>query len=180
MNNDLDLCNQIIDIGHQTKTQIDKIEERALKTMLMQQPVARDLRNITMILKVVHELDRISRQAREICHIVVDLAELDYVFDVDILRIMGEHVIEMVKNCVDSFANLDIDIATQVIHQDDELDEYFLTLKAQMIDRIKLKQENADSALYFMMIGKYLEKIGDQSEAIANWTIYCRSGKKYK
>ncbi|MCL1944667.1 MAG: phosphate signaling complex protein PhoU [Firmicutes bacterium] len=177
-NNDLELSQQVIEIGHETKAQVEKIEERALKAMLMQQPVARDMRFITTALKVVSNMDRISRQAREICHIVSDLHEMDYKFDAELLKTMGEHAIDMVQNCIESFANLDIDLATKVKHQDDIMDNYFKELKLQMIERIKNKEENADSALYFMMIGKYLEKIGDNSEAIANWTSYCKSGKK--
>lgn len=178
VNNDIEACNQVIELGDETRAQIERLEERTLKTMLMQQPVAKDMRILTTVLKVVSNLDRIARQAREICHIVVDLQELEYPFDVELLKVMGEHATMMVHNCIESFAHLDVDLATQVMYQDDIMDKNFRQLKTEMIERIKNKHENADSAIYFMMIGKYLEKIGDNSETIADWTIYCKSGKK--
>ncbi|MDR3021870.1 MAG: phosphate signaling complex protein PhoU [Clostridiales bacterium] len=172
----LELCNGVIDIAHQTRTKIDEIEDKALKIMLMQQPVACDLRTITTALKIVTDLDRISKQAREICHIVLDLGENEHLFDIKILHTMGTLATAMVNDCVQSFVKMDLQLAEKVINQDDSMDRYFSSLKEQMLEKIKSKSENADSVLYFMMIGKYLEKIGDFAESIAQWVKYSKLG----
>lgn len=174
----VELCEAVIQTKHAGASMIDDIEDKALKILLMQQPVASDLRTISTALKIVADMDKISRQAREICHIVIDIGHDQHTFDIDIIKDMSKLATDMVSSCVESFVKLDISIANQVIDLDNKMDALFKLLKQEMLEKIKNRAEDSDQALYFMMIGKYLEKIGDYAESVAQWVIYSKTGMR--
>ncbi|MCL2591794.1 MAG: phosphate signaling complex protein PhoU [Defluviitaleaceae bacterium] len=171
------LCEQVIAQRNDIKVIRAEIESRALKIILMQQPVAGDLRKISTALKMITDLERIASQARDICEIVIHLCEEDYQPKLEILPIMGELVRQMVYDCVNSFVKQDLELAGRVIEADDTVDGLFDKLRKKMIRLIKDKPSFADQAIYFLMVGKHLEKIGDHAENIAEWVIYSKTGK---
>ena len=179
------LIDQNLELAHQVITQergIDalknEIESKALKILLTQQPVARDLRTISAALKIITDLERIGDQARDLCDIVIALYEEEYQPKLEILPQMAELSRVMVRDSVDSFVKQDIVLAKKVIETDDKMDELFSQLKKKMIKMLKTKSDHADQMIYFLMAGKYLEKIGDHAENIAQWVIFAKTGER--
>jgi phosphate transport system protein len=174
---DRELCRHVIVSDKEINARTAAIESKALKILLMQQPVASDLRLISTALKVVTDMERIGDQARDVCGIVLHLCEENYEPSLVILPAMGELARTMVRMAVDSFVKIDMALAEKIIKTDDDMDDMFAKLREKMINLIKEKPAFANQALYFMMIGKYFEKIGDHAENIADWVIFERSGK---
>lgn len=174
---DKELCNKVIASENEISTMRAAIESKALKILLMQQPVAMDLRMISTALKMITDMERIGAQACDICEIVMHLCDEDYQPTLDILPQMGEICKQMVHESIDSFVKLDIDIAKKVIQTDDIMDDLFVKLKEKMIKLIKDTPIYADQAVYFLMVGKYFEKIGDHAENIAQWVIFSKLGE---
>jgi len=168
---DKELCNQVIVSEEEIKTFKTEIEKKALKIILMQQPVASDLRMIFTALKMITDMHRIGSQACDICEIVIHLCDEDYQPKLDILPQMGEYAKQMVYGCINSFVKQDLKQAEKVIKTDDAMDDLFVKLKAKMVKLIKEKPIYADQAVYFLMVGKYFEKIGDHAENISEWVI---------
>jgi len=154
------------------------IESSALRILLRQQPVASDLRVISTALKMISDMERIGKQARDICSIVLHLCDEDYATKLVIIPLMAENVRQMVNACINSFVRQDIDLAKKVIQMDDEVDNQFAKVREKMIHLIQGKPEYADQAIYLMMVAKYLEKIGDHAENIAEWVIFSKTGEK--
>ncbi|MCL2862315.1 MAG: phosphate signaling complex protein PhoU [Firmicutes bacterium] len=171
------LCERVISYKDEVNIFKAEIESKALKIILMQQPVASDLRKISTALKMITDLERIAGQARDICEIVIHLCDEDYQPTIEILPQMSELTRQMVYDCVNSFVKEDLELAAKVIETDDIIDSLFDKLKKKMIKLIKDKPSFADQAIYFLMVGKHLEKIGDHAENIAEWVKYSKSGK---
>ncbi|MCL2556254.1 MAG: phosphate signaling complex protein PhoU [Firmicutes bacterium] len=171
------LCERVILDRDQVKNARAEVESKALKIILMQQPVAFDLRKISTALKMIVDLERIASQARDICEIILYLCEEDYQLQLEILLKMGSMVKQMVYDCVNSFVKEDEALAKKTIEADNEIDALFDKLKQKMIQLIKDKPNLVDQAIYLLMIGKHLEKIGDHAENIAEWVIYSKTGK---
>ncbi|MCL2370627.1 MAG: phosphate signaling complex protein PhoU [Firmicutes bacterium] len=174
---DKELCNKVIASDKEINVLRAEIESKALKIILMQQPVASDLRMISTALKMITDMERIGDQARDICEIVLHLCEEEYQLKLEILSQMGEYAKQMVYGCINSFVKQDIEAAKKVIKTDDAMDELFAKLKRKMVKLIKEKQAYADQAIYFLMVGKYFEKIGDHAENIAEWVIFSKTGE---
>ena len=160
-------------------TEIDRkertIESLCLKLLLQQQPVARDLRQISAALKMITDMERIGDQAEDIAEIVTFLdghtAEND-----DLLREMAKAVIKMVTESVDAYVRRDTALAERVIADDDTVDRYFDEIKHRLIGSIAHDPDNGEYALDVLMIAKYFERIGDHATNIAEWVIFSITG----
>ncbi|MBQ2004749.1 MAG: phosphate signaling complex protein PhoU [Peptococcaceae bacterium] len=151
------------------------IENRCMKLLLHQQPVARDLRTISAAMKLITDMERIGDQADDIAEIVVFL-DGHIVDNMELIEEMAQETIKMVTNSVDAFVKKDIALAQQVIEQDDIVDDYFLRVKRGIISLITDQAVNGEVALDLLMISKYFERIGDHATNIAEWVIYSITG----
>lgn len=151
------------------------IEALCLKLFLQQQPVARDLRQISAALKMITDMERIGDQAEDIAEIVTFLdghtAEND-----DLLREMAKAVIKMVTESVDAYVRRDTALAEKVIADDDTVDRYFDDIKHRLIGSIARDPDGGEYALDVLMIAKYFERIGDHATNIAEWVIFSITG----
>jgi len=172
-----ELCQKVIDTEKDIDALRVEIESKSLKILLMQQPVAGDLRAISTALKLIAEMERIGDQARDICDILLELCEEDYQQALVILPQMAELARVMVRESVDAFVKESVELAEKVIKIDDEMDDLFNKLKVKMVKNLKEKPKYADQMIYFLMLGKYFEKIGDHAENIAQWVIFAKTGE---
>ena len=84
------------------------IETLCLKLLLQQQPVARDLRQISAAMKIITDMERIGDQAADIAEIILAMLAQGYVpEDVGHIREMAAEVIKMVTESVDSYVQKD-------------------------------------------------------------------------
>ena len=151
------------------------IESLCLKMLLQQQPVARDLRQISAALKMITDLERIGDQASDIAEIITFIDKKAGV-DCEPICLMAEATIRMVTESVDAFVKRDVGIAQQAIAHDDTVDDYFLKVKRSLINMISQRPANGEHALDLLMIAKYFERIGDHAVNIAEWVIFSVTG----
>ena len=100
------------------------IEALCLKLLLQQQPVARDLRQISAALKMITDMERIGDQAEDIAELIRFLPPRP-IEQGELLRKMARAVIKMVTESIDAFVKHDIMIAKAAIADDDTVDAYF-------------------------------------------------------
>ena len=151
------------------------IENRCMKLLLHQQPVARDLRLISAALKMITDMERIGDQAEDIAEIVTFLNG-HTMEGVELIEEMARETIEMVTASVDAFVKKDVKLAENVIAQDDVVDDYFSKVKSGIISLIAENPADGEFALDLLMIAKYFERIGDHATNIAEWVIYSVTG----
>ena len=161
-------------------TEIDRkerdIESLCLKLLLQQQPVARDLRQISAALKMITDMERIGDQAEDIAEIVTFLRGRTAEHD-DILYQMARATISMVTESVDAYIKHDTIKAEAVLAADDTVDAYFEQVKHALIGRIAADPADGEYALDLLMIAKYFERIGDHATNIAEWVIFSITGR---
>ena len=151
------------------------IESLCLKLLLQQQPVARDLRQISAALKMITDMERIGDQAEDIAEIVTTLD--GHIADDHIqIREMARATIKMVTDSIDAYVKRDVDLAEAVLAYDDVVDNYFDTVKHNLIHIISQNPEDGEYALDLLMIAKYFERIGDHATNIAEWVVFSVTG----
>jgi phosphate transport system protein len=156
------------------------IESMCLKLLLHQQPVARDLRQISSALKMITDMERIGDQAEDIAEIIGFLDKenkQDYKFDETTLQRMGDSAKKMVVESVTAYVNKDLALARSVVQEDDIVDALFLNVKQELIERIALNKAEGEYILDLLMIAKYLERIGDHAVNIAQWVVFSVTGE---
>lgn len=155
------------------------IESLCLKLLLQQQPVARDLRQISAALKIITDMERIGDQASDIAEIILAMLSEGYIpEDVGHIREMAAETIKMVTESVDSYVHQDSTQAGLVIAHDDIIDSCFTQVKKVLIQKVVERPDQGEHILDLLMIDKYLERIGDHAVNIAEWVIFSVSGVK--
>ena len=172
---DIRLAKKVAPLDSEIDQKEREIESLCLKLLLQQQPVARDLRQISAALKMITDMERIGDQAEDIAEIVEFLGGRTSEND-GILQEMARATIKMVTERVDAFVKHDIMVAEKVIADDDTVDDYFDQVKKELIDRIAKNPDDGEVAIDLLIIAKYFERIGDHAVNIAEWVIFSVTG----
>lgn len=188
------LCEEVIALASRALTENDKslaarvapldseidrkerdIENLCLKLLLQQQPVARDLRQISSALKMITDMERIGDQASDISEMVMSV-ELDPAAHAIHIGDMARATIGMVTDSIDAYVRRDLALARRVIEADDVVDNLFLTVKSELLAGLKINPAEGEAPLDLLMIAKYYERIGDHATNIAEWVEFSITG----
>ena len=163
-----------------TELEIDQmerdIERQCMRLLLMQQPVATDLRVVSSALRMIADLERIGDQAFDIADITKSGSFQGFSGKVHIKE-MAKAAIHMVTDSVDSYVKQDVQLAKRVTEEDDVVDELVLKVRRELAKLIHTDQNASEQALDLLMIAKYLERIGDHAVNVSEWVIYSVTGK---
>lgn len=167
---------KVAPIGQEIDHMEREIESICLKLLLQQQPVARDLRQISAALKMITDMERIGDQTSDIAEIIIS-AGMSEVSDVKSISKMAEATSQMVHDSVLAYVNKDLALARKVMEADDEVDRLFDKAKKKLVKIIaKDHGKQGEKAIDIMMITKYLERIGDHATNIAEWVEFSITG----
>ena len=151
-----------------------EIESLCLHLLLQQQPVARDLRQISSALKMITDMERIGDQAADISEIVT-VMDLSHPRPGH-FRPMARAAIDMVHRAIDAYVHQDVALAQQVMASDDIVDGLFMNVKTELAELLAQSPDRSQEALDLLMIAKYFERIGDHAVNIAEWVVYSVTG----
>ncbi|MBU3191286.1 phosphate signaling complex protein PhoU [Clostridium bowmanii] len=155
-----------------------EIEDKAIRLIAMQQPLAIDLRNIFTTTKIVTDLERMADYAVDVAKITVRLKDEKYIKElIDIPR-MAEIVILMIKDSLDAYVAGDVEKAYEVCKRDDQVDDIYKEVFDELLQLMFKNQATVNQATQFLFICKWLERIADHTTNICEWTIYLVTGEK--
>jgi phosphate transport system protein len=155
-----------------------EIEDKAIRLIAMQQPLAIDLRNIFTTTKIVTDLERMADHAVDIAKITLKLKDEKYIKQlVDIPR-MAEIVVLMIRDSLDAYVAGDIKKAYETCKRDDKVDDIYKEVFTELLKLMNEKPSTVKQATQFLFICKFLERIADHTTNICEWTIYLVTGEK--
>ena len=174
---DKDIAEDVIQDEKRTDQYEKIIQNQCLKIFVEQQPAASDLRRVSSALKMITDLERIGDNARDIAEICMGLPDDCDTTSLPLIKEMAEATVNLLNRSIDSFVNLDLELAKKIDDEDDVVDNYFLMIRDQLIDIIKADFDPG-AAIDFIMIAKYLERISDHGVNIADWVIFTVEGSR--
>lgn len=154
-----------------------EIQNYCLNLLLLQSPVAGDLRTVSAALKMITDLERIGDQAIDIAEMSIYLKDCENIYSMTHLSEMAERSSNMVTTAIDAFVKKDLKLAKTVATMDDAIDDLFNKVKQEVIDIINANKELDQQAIDVLLIAKYFEKIGDHAENIGEWVVFSITGK---
>lgn len=175
VDNDPDARQKISQIDPQIDRMERSIESSCLRLLLQQQPVARDLRQISAALKMITDMERIGDQAEDIGEIL-SFMEGRTGMECPPIAKMASAASKMVTDSVDAYVRQDLELARSVMKQDDFVDQCFLDAKKMLITMIREHSAEGEYELDLLMIAKYYERIGDHATNIAEWVEFSVTG----
>ena len=172
-----DKCIQeIFDTDKEIDTKEREIENLCMRILLHQQPVARDLREVSAALKMISDMERIGDQASDIADITKFLENSELTQHVHIQQ-MAESAMSMLTESIDAFVRKDLLLARKVMKEDNTVDDLFNQIKLEVIQEIAQNPDEGELCVDMMMIAKYFERIADHVVNIAEWVEYSVTGE---
>lgn len=154
------------------------IEDGCLDIMLLQQPIAGDLRFVSGSFRLVSDLTHIDEMSRDVAYLAKSLpAEVSAKLK-EHLDFAADRVATMVEEAVEAFRTTDVDKARGVFAMDDDIDDVYLAAEGVVIDLIKASVTRAKYLPELLMVAKYFERMGDDAVRIADWAVFRATGAR--
>ena len=154
-----------------------QIEQSCMTLLALQQPMARDLRTIGTIMKVIADVERIGDYAVDIARTAITLADSEFFKPlVDIPR-MAELVAAMLRKVIQALVKRDLDLVTEVIAEDDEVDNMWYSLLDELTVMMQERSEIVPQAVALLLVARYLERIADHTVNVAERVAYMETGQ---
>src|SRR6266404_1735864 len=154
-----------------------EIDELCMQILARRQPVASDLRFITMALKLVTDLERIGDLGVNICERVVELNQEPPLKPYVDLPRMADETQRMLHDALDAFVAGDPEMAQRVIERDVNIDAYYQQIFRELLTYMMEERRNIHRATRLQSIAKYLERIGDHATNLAEMVVFMVKGK---
>ena len=153
-----------------------EIDGLCLQILARRQPVASDLRFVTMVLKAVTDLERMGDLGVNISERVLELNnEPPLKPYVDLPRMADETQI-MLREALDAFVAKDADRARRVIARDQIIDDLYAQIFRELLTYMMEESKNVYRATRLQSIAKYLERIADHATNLAELVVFMVKG----
>jgi phosphate transport system protein len=176
---DKDTAHQVVSSDAAVNAERFAIEEKCLELIATQQPVARDLRVVVAVMNMIVDLERMGDQAKGIAKIIPRLVDHAFGALPPQIKHMGDIVTAMLNQCMEAYAQNNIDLAKLAASRDDEVDmlntQVFEQIMEDMAETQKRKRIKA--AYEVLRISQELERFGDLTTNIAERVIYITTGR---
>ena len=173
-----ELARRMIEYDHQINRLEVEIDDACLRILARRQPVASDLRFLTIALKLVTDLERIGDLGVNICERVIELNEEPPLKPHHAgLKAMSEKAQAMVRDALDAFVRFDAERAQQVLERDLDVDGLYMQIFRELLTYMMEDPRNIYRATRIQSIAKYLERIGDHATNLAEMVVFMVKGK---
>ena len=177
VNRDSELADKTILFDHEINHLEMEIDERCLEVLARRQPAARDLRFITLALKIVTDLERIGDQCANIAKRVKELnTEPSLKPYIDLPR-MAQAASNMVKEALDAFVRGDENLAIKVCQDDQVVDDLNEQIQRELLTFMMADPTSITRAIKINYISKCLERVADHATNVAEMVIFMVKGK---
>jgi len=173
---DMELARQVIDNDEKIDDMEDAINDRCLKFLATQQPLAGDLRYCISIMKMVRDLERIGDHCEDIAKYTLRFENEAYMKElIDIPR-MAEMSVKMVNNAIKAFIDKDLRLARKVWKADEEVDEQFRNIYDELLEKAEAENQYTKQCIMFLFIAAHLERIADYATNICEEAVFSLEG----
>ena len=178
---DIDKSQKVIDEDDNIDQTELEIERSCIELIRREAPMAGDLRRIVASLHIAGELERIGDYAEGIAKISITMGGQPPLKElIDIPR-MGDMAVRMLKRSLEAFisrdANLVRTLSVELEKEDDEVDDLYAKVQADLLELVKADPKNAEPATYLMRVAHNVERIADRAMNIVERALYQATGE---
>lgn len=180
INKDKELAETVLDGSKKLDGEYMKLEDKCIELLALQQPMASDLRFLVTTLRILTDLDRLSRYAWDIGKITLRIDTEPLLPQVNDILELYKLVDGMIKDSLKSFVTRDIELARGMGARDDVVDAKYDQIRRALIDEMVRHPSSIDMASHLSFVAMYIERTADHACVIASWTIYRVTGERTK
>ncbi|MCW2278879.1 phosphate signaling complex protein PhoU [Heliophilum fasciatum] len=178
LDQDRQLASQVIANDDRIDRLQHDVEERCMKLIALQQPMAKDLRKISSAWRISLELERMADNACGVAKSVRRIAEQPYVKTLVNTPIMSSVCQQMVKMGLDAYLQEDIELAIKMSDLDNQVDALYKHIFNDLLQLMLKDPSVINQATQLIFIARYLERFGDHATNIAETVVYLVTGER--
>lgn len=178
INQDIQLIEKVIELEEKTDELEIIIEDKCLDLLALQQPIAKDLRMISTILKIITDLERIGYHGINIAKVTKKIGKERFIKPLVDIPKMSEIAKKMIKMSLDAFINEDPETAKQITLMDDQVDKLYEEIYMELLGMLSNDKEIMPQVINLLLIGRYIERIADHTTNICEGIIYMATGHR--
>ena len=174
---DISASQQVVDEDDVIDEKQQAIEDRCIDLIALEAPMAGDLRVLIAAMMIANELERMGDYAEGIAKISLSMGNLPPLKPlIDIPR-MADKSADMLRRSTQAFVNRDVESATAVILDDDEVDDIYEQVYRELLTYMTADPSTIQRATYLLWVAHDLERVADRTTNIAERVIYLVTGE---
>jgi phosphate transport system protein len=157
-----------------------EMDDLCIHLLALQQPMARDLRLITMAMKISNDLERVGDHAVNIAEGVPHLVDSPSFAELPEVEEMARQAGEMLSDALDCFVRADAGRARDVIERDDRVDQMAESLFRILLTHMMEDPRRIGPSMTLFLVSRNLERIADLATNIAEDVVFLVEGRNIK
>ena len=177
LDNDLELAAEVIAGDMAIDEARHRIEKQCYALLVMEQPVAGDMRNIVAALTVASELERVGDHGKRIAKLDQRQQGLAESLPMSGISRMCDLALSMIDRSLQAYAGHDVEVARELCREDDDLDALYKQTFNITLSYMLENTRAIGPGTYLIQVAHELERVGDRATNIAERTIYAQTGE---
>ncbi len=157
-----------------------EVDDACIQLLALQQPMARDLRLITMAMKISNDLERVGDHAVNIAQGVEHIVRQPPLVSFPEIEEMVRLAREMLSDALDAFVRSDSQAARDVCRRDDRVDSLQDSLFRILLTHMMEDPRRIGPSLSLLLVSRNVERIADLATNIAEDVVYLVEGRTIK
>jgi len=174
---DTDLARDVHNCKQQIAVMDEEIEQDALKLITLYAPMAKDMRQIASMLKIITYLARIGRYGKDIANITLEISGKPHVKELVSIPYMAKEVDSMITDALTAFENEDVDTIDGFTSREKTVDELRYSIFRECLTYMMEDSKTIKRCARYIMVARYLERCGDHAVKMAEKIYYMVTGE---
>lgn len=174
---DKDVARDVIEKDDKFDELERKITSDCIDLIVKQQPIAKDVRNVVAIMRAGKEVEKMADHCESICRYIIMLCEEKVVETPETLQKMIDLTKKMVLDVIENFITKDMQENREILKQDEVLEEYFASLRDELVLYMKEHPEEIAQSVDYLMIARSVNRMAAHAINIAKWIRYIVTGE---
>jgi len=175
---DKEAASQVIEKKKKIADMDERIEQDALRLIALYQPMARDMRKIACVLKMITYLTRVGRYGKDIAKVAIELADQPHIARLVEIPHMADMVCSMIEDALKAFENEDVSLIRDFEERDSEIDALRYSIFRECITYMMEDAKNITRCMHYAMVARYLERCADHACKMAEKINYMVTGER--
>ncbi len=156
-----------------------EVDRLAVRVIALRAPMADDLRDVIAALKISGVIERIGDYAKNIAKRVGDIEGRSKLGPLTLIPAMAEIAQGMVRDVLNAYGARDAELAVEVIHRDEKLDNFYDSLFRNLVAHMMENPATISSAAQLLFVARNLERVGDHATNVAEMVYFAATGLYY-
>ncbi|RHW38515.1 phosphate transport system regulatory protein PhoU [Lysinibacillus yapensis] len=175
---DIDKAKEVIQQDSVLNKLEEDINDRVIKAMTRQQPVAKDLRRLVVLLKAASDLERVGDYAVNIAKESLHIGKERFITSIELLEDMCFKTTEMLKHVIEAFVEENMSKAKEVAEYDNQIDKMYGDMITHLMRLSSVAPESISQITYLSFVCRYIERCADHATNIAEYLLYLKKGQR--